>query len=36
MDLAAEAGDLVFECNDGIGWITFNRPQARNAFTFAI
>ncbi len=36
MDLAAEADDLVFECNDGIGWITFNRPQARNAFTFAM
>ena len=36
MDLAAEADDLVFECNDGIGRITFNRPQARNAFTFAM
>ena len=37
MDLeAAEAKDLVFELEDGIGRITFNRPQARNAFTFAM
>jgi len=26
--------DLLFEIQDGIGRITFNRPQARNAFTF--
>ncbi|QQO11869.1 enoyl-CoA hydratase/isomerase family protein [Bradyrhizobium diazoefficiens] len=36
MDQAAEAEDLVFECKDGIGRIIFNRPQARNAFTFAM
>ena len=36
MDHAAEADDLVFERQDGIGRITFNRPQARNAFTFAM
>jgi len=36
MNRAVEADDLVFECNDGIGLITFNRPQARNAFTFAM
>jgi len=36
MDLAVGADDLVFECNAGIGRITFNRPQARNAFTFAM
>lgn len=36
MDQAVAADDLVFECRDGIGWITFNRPQARNAFTFAM
>lgn len=26
--------DLLFTLDDGIGRITFNRPQARNAFTF--
>ncbi|MFK4486943.1 enoyl-CoA hydratase/isomerase family protein [Bradyrhizobium sp. USDA 336] len=36
MDLQVEAEDLVFECDGGIGRITFNRPQARNAFTFAM
>jgi enoyl-CoA hydratase/carnithine racemase len=30
------ANDLLFELHDGIGRITFNRPQARNAFTFAM
>jgi enoyl-CoA hydratase len=28
--------DLLFEKRDGIGRITFNRPQARNALTFAM
>ena len=28
--------DLLFDLHDGIGKITFNRPQARNAFTFAM
>jgi enoyl-CoA hydratase/carnithine racemase len=28
--------DILFEAKDGIGWVTFNRPQARNAFTFAM
>jgi enoyl-CoA hydratase len=28
--------DLLYEVTDGIGRITFNRPQARNAFTFAM
>lgn len=36
MEQAAEADDLIFECKDGIGRIIFNRPQARNAFTFAM
>src|SRR3954466_7605858 len=36
MDQQVKAEDLVFERQDGIGRITFNRPQARNAFTFAM
>jgi len=28
--------DLLFEVRDGIARVTFNRPQARNAFTFAM
>jgi enoyl-CoA hydratase/carnithine racemase len=28
--------DLLYEVRDGIGRITFNRPQARNAMTFAM
>ncbi|WP_316399007.1 enoyl-CoA hydratase/isomerase family protein [Bradyrhizobium sp. 33ap4] len=32
----AETEDLVFEREDGIGRVVFNRPQARNAFTFAM
>jgi enoyl-CoA hydratase/carnithine racemase len=30
------SNDLLFELKDGIGTITFNRPQARNALTFAM
>lgn len=30
------ASDLLFEARDGIGVITFNRPRARNALTFAM
>src|ERR1700686_5042918 len=26
--------DLLYEIKDGVGRITFNRPEARNAFTF--
>jgi enoyl-CoA hydratase len=33
---ATAANDMLFEQRDGIGRITFNRPQARNAFTFAM
>src|SRR5258708_34269066 len=35
-DVTAREGDLLFTLEDGIGRITFNRPQARNAFTFAM
>ncbi|HWE72234.1 MAG TPA: enoyl-CoA hydratase-related protein, partial [Stellaceae bacterium] len=28
--------DLLHEVKDGIARVTFNRPQARNAFTFAM
>ena len=28
--------DILYDVADGIGTITFNRPQARNAFTFAM
>jgi enoyl-CoA hydratase/carnithine racemase len=30
------AEDIFYEVRDDIGTITFNRPQARNAFTFAM
>ena len=29
-----QSNDILFEVRDGIGRVTFNRPQARNAFTF--
>jgi enoyl-CoA hydratase len=35
MDQDASA-DLLLDVKDGIGRVTFNRPQARNAFTFAM
>ena len=28
--------ELLYDKRDNVGWITFNRPQARNALTFAI
>jgi enoyl-CoA hydratase/carnithine racemase len=28
--------ELLWEVRDGVGWITLNRPQARNAMTFAM
>src|SRR5215469_9827156 len=31
---SAHFSDLLFEVRNGIGRATFNRPQARNAFTF--
>jgi enoyl-CoA hydratase len=33
---ASTANDILFETRDGIGKVTFNRPQARNALTFAM
>jgi enoyl-CoA hydratase/carnithine racemase len=36
MDQQAVGDDILFELRDGIGRVTFNRPQARNAFTFAM
>jgi enoyl-CoA hydratase/carnithine racemase len=29
-------GDLLYEASGGVGRVTFNRPQARNALTFAM
>jgi len=34
--MSTEQSDLLFEVAEGIGRVTFNRPQARNAFTFAM
>ena len=28
--------EILYEVKDGVGRITFNRPEARNAFTFAM
>jgi hypothetical protein len=33
-ETAALDADLLYEVCDGIGRITFNRPQARNSLTF--
>ncbi len=36
-ELAGQCGDdILYEVRDGIGFLTFNRPQARNAMTFAM
>ena len=32
----AASEDLIYSVEDGIGRVTFNRPQARNALTFAM
>src|SRR5204862_3508745 len=32
--VADQTDDILFAVSDGIGRVTFNRPQARNAFTF--
>src|SRR6202171_5734599 len=35
-DTATLQADLLYELRDGIGRITFNRPQARNSLTFGM
>ena len=35
-DTEASGQDVLHEVRDGIAFVTFNRPQARNAFTFAM
>ena len=32
----APSNDILYDRHEGIGRMTFNRPQARNAFTFAM
>jgi len=32
----SETDQVLYDVRDGLGWITFNRPEARNAFTFAM
>jgi enoyl-CoA hydratase len=34
MTVTEQNNDMLFDVRDGIGRVTFNRPQARNAFTF--
>jgi len=33
---SASGNDLLYEVRDGVAYVTFNRPQARNALTFAM
>ena len=31
-----DANEVLFEVKDGVAWLTFNRPEARNAMTFGM
>ena len=35
-DIEGSGEDLIYTVKGGIGRVTFNRPQARNAMTFAM
>lgn len=35
-DQTAPASELLYEARDGVGYVTLNRPHARNALTFAM
>jgi enoyl-CoA hydratase len=35
-EAARAENDILYAFRDGVGYVTFNRPQARNAFTFAM
>lgn len=34
--MSEEAPELLYEVNDGVGTVSFNRPRARNALTFGM
>ncbi len=34
--MAEDSEEILYEVKDSIGWVTFNRPQARNALTFGM
>jgi enoyl-CoA hydratase/carnithine racemase len=36
VDANTASEDMLYTIENGVGWVTFNRPQARNAFTFAM
>lgn len=36
MAVAEDSEEILYEVRDSIGWVTFNRPQARNALTFGM
>jgi enoyl-CoA hydratase/carnithine racemase len=35
-DTVSTGDDILYEAREGVAFVTFNRPQARNAFTFAM